>query len=759
MSKISLTTIEQKLYKTNEYGIKHQDPEAKLSPEEVEWLNKVYGINIDVHKTCINCQARYLIKHKIDNRKEDNHFKVPCGFIQNTLPAGSRQIIDKMMAEKGITRERATLVLRSTQDPVAWCELMLGFDDNTKGTADEQYLRAYQKEQIRCTSRRIVIRQGRRSGKTFAICCKLIHAIFNQLISRGTRDGKPYLTGPEIMIVTPYQAQVSNIFEEIEKLLKRSPDLMREVTTGTNGSLYVKTPFLRMEFANGAKISGFVSGVGTKTDGSGGGTMRGQNADVIYLDEMDLIPDDVLRSVILPIMGTRKGVRIIATSTPIGKRGPFHRWCVEDRTFKEDHLPADVAPQWGEVKDMAIAESTGDSFAAEFMAIFIEGGFGVFKPSLVYGARADYNYDYTSSDAYLKETLKVMRPERITRCIGIDWNKNAGTEFCVVGYDSDSNRWIVLESVNVPASEFSSIKWKEEVIRLNYKWKPQYIYADEGYGHTIIEDLKLLAHRVRSNPQPTLQHVETAKLVDRLIAFNFSSRVELRSPIDGTEIVKTGKDFLVENTIRILEDKKLVFSVEDDHLRKEMLNYVVLRRTPTTNKPIYGPENATIGDHKLDALMLALGGLYLQNSEYSPGQMAKGTPVFLSKEKLEARADNDGEQGASKALLLMQHLNKVPLAGPTALSLMEIDRMGGAGSPSSVIKRANRVERRPERSNEDPYPGDPSVYEHFKKVAKSNKGYETDEEHLNDRVVESTIGFRKQRQSVRSSRRAWLKER
>jgi replicative DNA helicase len=749
--KIDLKSIEKKLYTTNEYSVRYQDSDARLSEEEVAYLGKVHNVRTDVHRTCINCQARQVIKYEraVDKEgKSQKDFRVPCSYIARALPPGSAGIIDNLMADKGISRERATLVLRATQDPVAWAELMFGFDDATKGTQSEWYLRNYQKEQLRCSSRRIVIREGRRSGKSFIIALKLIYLAFTQRILRGASDGTERSTGPQILIITPYQAQVTNIFEEIESLLTRSPDLAKEITSGTNGNLYVKTPFLRMEFSNGAKISGFVSGVGTKTDGSAGGTLRGQSADIIYLDEMDMIPDEVLQKVVLPIMATRSGTSMIATSTPIGKRSTFYKWCLSDATFKEDHLPSTVLPQWNEIKDLLIGDSTAESFAAEYMATFIEGGFGVFKPTLVWEARQDYSYDNTINQAYLKTKLGVQRPEYMLKCIGIDWNKNAGSEFYVVGFDIDKGQWIGLEATNVSASEFSSIRWKEEVIRLNYKWKPDFIYADEGYGHTIIEDLKLMAHKVRAAPKPTLQHVETAKLVDRLVSFNFSSKVELRSPIDGTIITKSGKDFLVENAIRAFEDQKICFPVGDEQLRKELMNYVVLRRTPTTNRPIYGAENANIGDHRLDAFMLAVGGLYLEHSEYSASNMAAGKPGMLSKEVLEARIPVT-EAGGVETIHGLKRATKVG----NAAMIIEREYGGGDGSPGLGPSRQNRVTRRGAGGP------DTSVFDHYKEL-KSNKGISTDEQYLNEPLSKPMIGERRSRPSARSSgdsRRNWVR--
>ena len=99
------------------------------------------------------------------------------------------------------------------------------------------------------------------------------------------------------MVVTPYQAQLTNIFEEMEKLLKRNRELASEVITGTGDSLYIKTPTFKMEFKNGSNPR-VVSGIGMRQDGSGGGTMRGFSADLVYLDEMDMISKTFLDKVI-----------------------------------------------------------------------------------------------------------------------------------------------------------------------------------------------------------------------------------------------------------------------------------------------------------------------------------------------------------------------------------------------------------------------------------------------------------------------------
>lgn len=646
-----LLKIREQLYTTNEYGVEHQSVDAELDQKDVDYLADKYEINTDVHRMCVNCQARQIIKYYGEKQKDakTNRFNVRCNFVPKSLPI-TRDALSSIMATKDLDKERALLLLKSTQDPVSWASLMFGFRDD-----DENWnLRPYQKEQLRCTGLRIVMREGRRSGKTFAAALKLLYLAFNRTFDKGyDANGNKIIKGANIMIVTPYQAQIDNIFSEMEMILKRNPDLAKQVTTGTAGNLFVKTPFFRMEFENGAKIAGFVSGVGTKIDGSGGGTMRGQNADIIYLDEMDMIPDEVLDKVIIPILLTTPQVMLIGTSTPIGKRSKFYKWCKERLDFKEDHFPSTVLPQWEKIKAEVEEENSEEGFAAEYMALFIDGAHGVFKPSYVYNARQDYTYRDCERPSWWHQYAQVPETTELIKVMGIDWNKNAGTEFVVVAYNPRRHHWVVCESVNITASSFNSMRWKEEVVRLNYKWKPNYIYADEGYGHTIIEDLKLMAHSVAVKQHKTPQDHETAKLLERLVAFNFSQKVELASPIDGTPIVKTGKEFLVENAVRIFEGGYIWYPEADEVLRKQLMNYVVLRRSPTTHKPVYGPESEKVGDHRLDALMLALGGMAMEYSVYSKRQAVMSEPAFISKDILDERTKINAGGSALEALLAL----------------------------------------------------------------------------------------------------------
>jgi hypothetical protein len=662
--------IKNELYVINEYQITHQDPEAKAS----ESLLKTFEskINTDTSRACINCQIRQHYKY--------GENKIKCSFTPRKLPDSAASKIDQIAKETEFSREHATKLLKASIDPVAWCELMFGFSDKL----DKWFIRAYQKEQIRCTSQRVAILEGRRSGKTFALALKLIYHAYNTKLERG-RDsqGVPVYMGPTIMIVTPYQAQLTNIFEEIEKLIKRNVELKSEVTSGTGESLYVKTPTFKMAFKNGALIQGFVSGIGMRQDGSGGGTMRGFSANIIYLDEMDMIPEEVLTKVISPILATTPETILYATSTPIGEKGKFYEWCHKRPDFKSDHLPTSILPFWDEIKEDVIRDSTPDSFLAEYMGVFIADEKGVFKKDWVNNARIDYSYEDTKSLSTLALKLGIKNLKDMIISIGIDWNKNAGTEYYVAGYIPKSGLWVGLDAVNVAASEFSARRWIRELVNLNYKWKPEYIYADEGYGHTIIEDIRYESYALRSKKDKTDIEKETVTIADKLTAFNFSSNIKMKDPITNKDIKKMGKHFLVENTVRILQEKLFFFPYEDETLKDQFFNYIIERYNKQNNKPVYGKANEETGDHRLDALMLALGALVLEESVYSGKQLFPSLPTFHKMNAIQDKAEASG----------MDVINAAKKAAfPGALDVLEIYRQKRGFSDRKEASRFSILE-------------------------------------------------------------------
>jgi hypothetical protein len=107
---------------------------------------------------------------------------------------------------------------------------------------------------------------------------------------------------------------------------------------------------------------------------------------------------------------------------------------------------------------------------------------------------------------------------------------------------------------------------------------------------------------------------------------------------------------------------------------------------------VYGPDNDRIGDHRLDALMLALGGLFLEKSMYSPSSIAQSAPASLTKNYLDRRAENLGSDRLHAADVVRMFNKEAPGIHAT---VMEIHRQGG-GDPrhAGSILEAGKASQR-----------------------------------------------------------------
>ena len=512
------------------------------------------------------------------------YFKCPCKFVPNEykLPAKFTKTLPKEKQE-----ELLTLL-----DPVRWIRKTIGLEP-----------RENQKVNLMCTSKNIVLLEGRRAGKSWGECMALLYTALTTEIPEGIdSEGNPVHRGAEILILTPFLSQIVLLFGILEKLIKRNKAIKL--------TRFVKTPFYKMEFSNGAKIQGFTTGDNSKSEAS---VVLGQSGDFILLDEVDRMDTASIVKAIRPIQITTPDVRMMVSSTPTGKREWFYDRNITDSRFKQFFYPSTVIPHWETVKKEAEAEGTHEYFMQEYMAQFTAQVTGVFQPNFV--AMAESSYEYNQVEPFhfgeMQFALSKTHPDWIYT-LGIDWNKNAGTEIITVGLDPLINHWWVVDSLNIQKQDWQQIKAMEAVLLMNAKWRPKYIYADVGYGHQAIELLQKHALDIaRKNPQDP-----AALMVQSLYAYDFGSKQQYRDPVDG-QIKKTdAKAFLVENAVRRFEEARIHFPANDPFLTKQLLNYIIERYTPT-GLPKYGMNSTQIGDHRLDALMLALVPFRLHQSDFA----------------------------------------------------------------------------------------------------------------------------------------------
>jgi replicative DNA helicase len=304
-----------------------------------------------------------------------------------------------------LTPQDLDLITKVLIDPVAFAKYHFDWD-----------ARWYQAKMLKNQSLRKVSRCGRRVGKTDAMCVDMIWRAFTN-------------NDYQILVATPYETQVKVIFDRIRALIKKSPEVQGSIKSDR------KHPD-RIIFKNGSILAGFTAG--TKS-GSGGGSMRGQTANFLYLDEMDYLSDEDVHT-ITTIASQNKKIGIWASSTPSGKRGKFYEYCVEAQQGKQEvepgiyfcdvqyedektkeirvrksytafYFPSTVNPDWdSEMEAEWRLNLSEEAYDHEILANFGHETIGVFNKE--YLDRARKNYDYVKFPTY--ETV---------RFIGVDWDK------------------------------------------------------------------------------------------------------------------------------------------------------------------------------------------------------------------------------------------------------------------------------------------------------------------------------------------------
>lgn len=171
--------------------------------------------------------------------------------------------ISKLNVHSPIVQER---LLQIKNDPVLWARaFLITYNPITK--KDEPWTaRWYQAEMLRDTSQNKVYLNGRRTGKTEVMC---VESLYRSANSRNL----------VCLFATPYESQIRLIFDRLNELILNSPLIKTEMISST------KNPF-RIVFKNGSRILGFTTGAKTSSNAS---SLRGQRADIVLLDEMDIV--------------------------------------------------------------------------------------------------------------------------------------------------------------------------------------------------------------------------------------------------------------------------------------------------------------------------------------------------------------------------------------------------------------------------------------------------------------------------------------
>lgn len=505
-----------------------------------------------------------------------------------------------------------------SSDPVIWARIYLGLNP-----------RIYQILLLRDPSNRKVLRLGRRCGKT---TCMAIRMMFRSYTKAGNKS----------MLIAPMKSHLGVTWEMIAELAKNSPEMMEEFANPKFRK--IEQPIYAMYFTNGSMIKCFTSGV--RSNGNGD-VLRGQEADDIYVDEVDMMSSNDLPSFSSIARDTGRGEKtMIIATTPNGRRDMLWKFCTElsiyndedGYGFKEFYFPthADMNYSPRDDKEQRLM-LTHQQYVHEILADFGEESVGVFMKQQITRALEHIPGGYD----YIPLGVGYERDPYCKIVVGVDWDKfGAGTNIVVCSYDvrvpgpdSDENagKIKVVSRYEIPRSMTTLTDGVEAILDINAQFHPDAIFVDRGYGETQIEMLQRAEnedHDPRANG-----------MFDKLRGIAFQENIEIVNPVTKLASKKQTKDHMVTIAVKMFEDDRMILNKRDLENVPGSGRYGLIHQLEgyiqagisIYGLPRYEASNSEIGDHALDALMLCGLAIDQRWGLFTRGKMAtEAIPVKRS---------------------------------------------------------------------------------------------------------------------------------
>ena len=153
---------------------------------------------------------------------------------------------------------------------------------------------------------------------TVVLCADTLWWVAAYPFVKMIEDGAKKQQKIKILIATPYETQIKMIWNTYLALIGDSPLLQDQLTKVRTSDVHV------LEFSNGSVIEGYTIGISSSNKGT---SLRGLDANILFIDEMDAIPREIIDEVLMPIWTGHPDCRLRASSTPTGKRDLFYDWC------------------------------------------------------------------------------------------------------------------------------------------------------------------------------------------------------------------------------------------------------------------------------------------------------------------------------------------------------------------------------------------------------------------------------------------------
>lgn len=476
--------------------------------------------------------------------------------------------------------------------------------------------RVYQTLMLRNPSTRKVMRLGRRMGKSYSLAMLILWYAYTNKDAR-------------VIVISPMKTQVGLLFEAIQEFREEAPLVDEAIKRA------VTAPQYEMEFTNGSTVRFFTSGMksGGKAD-----VARGQEGDLIVLDEMDYMgPEDLVALMaMLQTTSKKKTTRkaLVGASTPTGLQSKFWEWNTKPESgFEAFWFPSYCNPEWTqETEDeMRMFYSDPNHYRHEIEADWGEPAAGVYPRHALDRAFVAPGWPYKLE--YNPESHYIM---------GVDWDKyGAGVnlvilEICGRNYEDErcAGKIRLAFREEIIKGEFTYTAAVDRILYLDSVFHMDWIYVDRGAGEMQLEVIK---KRGMEDPRANNIH-------KRVKGFQFSESKEVRDPFTKQPEKKEIKAFMVDNLYRMLEEDQLIFSEDDDEMYFQLISYVVIRNS-AYGKPIFGPGGQAV-DHAHDALILACMAVAdnyddLLKIKFARNAQAVNSEAFLNLFAVESKEDEE----------------------------------------------------------------------------------------------------------------------
>jgi len=518
-------------------------------------------------------------------------------------------------------------IIKTFEDPLIWCESYLRDPRNREKPL---VLRSYQKDILRNTRKykNMITRWGRRSGKSVTFCADCLWWAqawpLIRMIQQKDSKTKPF----RILVFCPYESQVKELWNTFTQLIGDSPLLMDQVEKIRTSDIHLIQFKGPDDDTKGSTIEGYTIGISSSNQGT---SLRGLSGDMIFIDEMDYIPGEIIEQVILPIRTTHEDVRFRVCSTPSGKREQFFNWCMDAPTIgwfhshvnswhpdNDNWLSIEKAKERGipveDSSEFQVKHTTSSAnFEREYGAEFGEEFGGVYKHHLINRALFKYNRRINLTDPDVFDPGFSQNPAH-KYIIGVDWNSyiNGGqivmVEYCTTPtyhtyFDDEKGHDVTLDFTGkyrlfyrrgIKSQEATQRLTRAEIIRLLNNYQVDFVYVDYGAGDTNIEELSLHG---RAHPEMNLNR--------KLVVIDSGAVVEHFDHMLGKTVKKRNKSLMVNFSVISLEEGMMMLPAEEDQQNRligQMRSYIVKN---ITTRGDYSYEGE---DHILDAFNLAIYG-------------------------------------------------------------------------------------------------------------------------------------------------------